>query len=221
MASQLTRPRALLKLSGVVSLDLVRFYRRSFRLVFLVALIAGISAFLLVGYLPNSFEASTSFFVSREAQPLSNNFYSYDGYYLEQAAERFAETVAALLKSQELVRAAASESRLPASPLAIEQLTTGLRVKRLGPQLLKVSFSSGRRETALSFTKNLSAAAKDFVIKINEKGDPYLSLQVLEENPFVVERRFSPLISALASFLTVFFLSFLVFTVSEINRGSD
>ena len=136
--------------------QVIRFYKKYLLSLLLLSLVISLAAGLAATRLPPSFEATQSIFVRREIQSPSESFYSYDGYYSQQAAERFTDTVVGFLKNKETVRKAAKNSGFGASTEEASRLASALRIKRVAPQLVTVSFSAGRKERAVSLVDNLT-----------------------------------------------------------------
>ena len=181
----------------------------------LLSLVISLAAGLAATRLPPSFEATQSIFVRREIQSPSESFYSYDGYYSQQAAERFTDTVVGFLKNKETVRKAAKNSGFGASTEEASRLASALRIKRVAPQLVTVSFSAGRKERAVSLVDNLTKEVGSLSASLNAKGDKFLVLSPIEPTPFVEDKQFVPLIVALSAFISVFFFSSLILAVFE------
>ena len=178
-------------------LEFIRFFRRYGFAVLFFALSLGVVSGLISLKLPSSFEASQSLFAGRQPPPPSSNFYSYDGYYSQQAAERFTDTVLGLLKNKDVLSKAAAESGWVATPEDIVKLNSRLKVKRIAPQLITISFTDIRKERAVSLVGSLTRAVINLSTSLNVQGDKLLVLNTLETNPFVEEKRFSPLIVSL------------------------
>lgn len=181
-----------------------------------------LTAGLVATRLPTSFEAAQSIFVRREVQSPSESFYSYDGYYSQQASERFTDTVVGFLKNKDTVRKAAKDSGFDSSPDETGKLTSALRIKRAAPQLITVSFSDRRKERAIALVDNLTKEVGSLSASLNAKGDKFLVLSTIEPVPFVEDKKFAPLIVALSAFIaTLLFLSLIlaVFEVAKERSG--
>jgi len=195
--------------------QVIRFYKKYLLSLLLLSLVISLAAGLAATRLPPSFEATQSIFVRREIQSPSESFYSYDGYYSQQAAERFTDTVVGFLKNKETVRKAAKNSGFGASTEEASRLASALRIKRVAPQLVTVSFSAGRKERAVSLVDNLTKEVGSLSASLNAKGDKFLVLSPIEPTPFVEDKQFVPLIVALSAFISVFFFSSLILAVFE------
>ena len=195
--------------------QVIRFYKKYLLPLLLLSLMISLAAGLTAARLPPSFEATQSIFVRREIQSPSESFYSYDGYYSQQAAERFTDTVVGFLKNKDIVRKAAKNSGFGPSPEEASALASTLRIKRVAPQLVTVSFSAGRKERAVSLVDNLTREVGSLSASLNAKGDKFLVLSTIEPTPFVEDKQFVPLVAALAAFMTVFLFSSLTLAVFE------
>lgn len=195
--------------------QVIQFYKRYFLSLLLLSLTISLVAGFAATRLPSSFEATQSIFVRREVQPPSGSFYSYDGYYSQQASERFTDTVVGFLKNKDVVRKAAKNSGFGTSPEEASALSSALRIKRVAPQLITVSFSSRSKERAASLVDNLTKEVESLSVSLNAKGDKFLTLSTLEPTPFVEDKQLMPLIVALSTFIATFLFSSLILAVFE------
>lgn len=195
--------------------QVIQFYKRYFLTLLLLSLTISLVAGFAAERIPSSFEATQSIFVRREAQSPSESFYSYDGYYSQQASERFTDTVVGFLKNKDIVRRAAKNSGFDSSPDEASALTSALRIKRVAPQLVTVSFSSWNKERAVSLVGNLTKEVESLSVSLNTKGDKFLTLSTLEPTPFVEDKQFTPLIVALCAFVATSLFSSLILAVFE------
>ena len=189
--------------------QILRFYRRYGLVLIVSSLLTALLFGILSSKLAASFGVSQSIFVRRETQPGSGNYYSYDGYYSQQAAERFTDTVVAFLKNKDIINQAATESGLARSPEEVGWVMGSFRVKRAAPQLITVSIEGSQRETVVRFVEMMTKKVTLLSVSLNAQGDKSIVLNNLESSPFVEEKRLVPWVVP----LTVFGLMFLTFSL--------
>lgn len=197
-----------------MGLEKAPFFLKKYWLVILaIASLAGVFSTLIAQKLPPLYEVSSSIFVSREITAPPTNFYSYDGYYSQQSAERFTDSLVGLLRNKEIVRQALLKSGKDGSDVA--GFSRRIKVKRLSPQLVAVSFADYREDFAVSFLGNLVTEITTRVRTLNLRGDKLISLSVLENTPFVERKEFKPAIIGLVAFFVLSLLLSLIFSFLE------
>lgn len=191
------------------AIELVWFLKKNGSKILSFSLLLALAAALVAWKLPPRFEASQTIFVGRQPQSQSANFYGYDGYYSQQSAEKFADTVVGFLRNKDLVNRALSQSGL------INQSAEPFRIKRLSPQLINLAFVHGEREKARAAVDYLSRLVMEVSQTLNVQGDSYLRLSWLEPSPLVEEKRFSPWTSFVAALLASVPVTTLVLAIFE------
>lgn len=199
--------------------ELVRLAKKFGPATLLLATLAALVAGLFSRSLQPSFEASASVFVGRESQAPSSGFYSFDGYYSQQAAERFTDTAMGVMRNKEIVKLAARESGFSDSAAGSRDFSRRLKVKRAGPQLIALSFADRQKEKAVLFIQNLAKITAQKIDELNKKGDRLLTLSVLEPVPFVEERVISPWLVSVSFFGgTVIFSAVVLILLDSFGR---
>lgn len=182
--------------------EIAKLLRQYGRPVVFVSLTVGIIAGIISRVIPPSFEVSQSLFISRQLQNPSSSFYGYDGFYSQQSAERFTDTVVGFLKSREVVKRAVTSSGFPLTVSGLDGVIERLRIKRTAPQLVTVVFKDNQRETAARFVESLGQEAIKLAESLNERGDRLLTINPLEDQASIEEKRLSALIISLSTFLS-------------------
>lgn len=168
------------------------FFLKERRLLVLGAVLFFVLGFLVAVRLPPVYKTALDLYVKRQTQPPSDKFYSFDGYYSQQAAERYTQTVVGFLRSREVLREAAEVVRQPTDPQALETLARAVRVKEAAPQLVSLSVRSTGRALVKDLSLALAQVAADKLQALNKTGDASLSLELLTTTPLTEVERFSP-----------------------------
>ncbi len=160
-----------------------------------------------------TYKASATIFVRRDAEAGSSSFYSYDGYYSIQTAEKYTDTVFGLLKSIDIRKLALERVEIAQTTKELSKLEKSILVKRVGPQAVSLTVSSKDKTYAGSVFKSMVDSLIERSEAINKLGDRRLSIALVEENPIITESKISPVLVAFAAFLmswlvSIFILSF-------------
>ncbi len=136
---------------------------------------------------PVYFRASGILFVNREAEKkvVGNNYYTYEGFYRQQTAERFTDTVVGLLKSEVILAGAGKSLGLAVDHNGLKRLSGATEVRKAAPQLVKLEV---KQKTGEQATKLWQALAKEGIEKVKTLGageDSRLLLSQVTSEPLV------------------------------------
>lgn len=189
-------------------MEMVAFVKKYFPILLITSVAAGLAAFALALNLPPSYEATQTLFVKRQAAGESKQFYTYDGYYSAQAAERFADSVYGALKSPPVLRFAIT--RVGGEEITEADLDKKIRafkVVRLSPQLISFSYRNSDRAQAQKLVSDLATSVSQMAADLESGGDSGISISFVSPEPLVVTKTLNPLLSGLAGFLLGGFFS--------------
>lgn len=191
-------------------LEILAFTKKYFPVLLATSFVSGLAATFLAGSLPLSFEATQTLFVKRQVSAESRQFYTYDGYYSAQAAERFADSVYGALKSRPVLRYAITRIAGPnATEAELDKEVKAIKVVRLSPQLISFSYRSPERGQAQSLVADLSTAVSQIASDLNKGGDEGISISFVSAEPLVATYTLNPWLSGLVGLLLGGFLSLL------------
>lgn len=184
------------------------FFKKHCRLILLVAALGALGGGFFSWRFPVSYESSQTVFVKRQTTSPSNQFYTYDGYYSAQAAERFTDSIFGALKSREVLRFLLLKTFPEGTrSKAIDKAIAGIKVKRLSPQLIGFSYRDRRWQDSQRVVENLSQGLSQLSEKLSRSGDEGISLQFINEPPQLRLRGQSLVLDGLVGFLLGGFLS--------------
>jgi capsular polysaccharide biosynthesis protein len=165
-----------------------------------VCVILGFIAGLLVFSLPNKYVAEGTLFIKRTAET-SNSFFTYEGYYSQQAAAAYTNTVSGLLESVDLQSSALIKLGIPVNEDTTRRYAHYISVKKSSPQLITVTVKQNSPDSA----KQLWTALVDELLstngQINQNGDTKLSISEISTQPVVNQTFKSIWLDAVAGIL--------------------
>ncbi|MCL5003883.1 MAG: hypothetical protein M1352_01275 [Patescibacteria group bacterium] len=191
---------------------LSKFLKIYWRFVLFMFLVFGLAGFLLTLAEKPSFEASQTFFVKRQTTVENRQFYTYDGYYSSQAAERFADSLFGALSSRDVLRLALSENRAMA-PRQLSAEINGVKIRRLSPQLVNFAYKSQNLKEATDVVAALSAFVSKLTGELSQGGDTGVTVSFISSSPLIITHSPSFIINTLVGALLGLFLSFLASAV--------
>lgn len=135
------------------------------------------------------YEATLLFYVKRKIEPVSSEYYSYDGYYASQVAKEYSDTVVGFFQSVEVLKRAGEISHyIPTDVEDLNDLSQKIRVTKEAPQLIKASIVLDSSQKASEVIKAVGQAGIERVLLLNQTGDPYLSVDVVDSEPLVFKK---------------------------------
>ncbi len=175
-------------------LEILRFVKKYFFFLTAVSLIGALAGYFITRGQTPLYEASQTIFVKRQTSLEGRPYYTYDGYYSVQAAERFADSLLGILKSREVLKFALSQS-VSSGSANWEKEVGKIKVRRLSPQLVSYAYRSLSRGQAEELISALSAAVTKLARDLNEGGDVGLSFSFISPRPLVTVKSVSLIIN--------------------------
>lgn len=176
----------------------------------LVGIILGYAYFLI----PHTYTASGSFYINRavQIQKENNGYFTYEGYYSQQTALSYTNTVVALLESYDVRSESLKNLNIQVNEASLRKYGRLIKVKKMGPQLVTLTTKQKTANEAEDLWKSVSKTLVEKTSNINERGDSNLNISAVIENP-VIKESYKPLFvcvltgAFLATFFAVIFVS--------------
>lgn len=163
------------------------------------------AAFLLglaiTAQIPPIYRATLDLYVKRQTPPPSERFYSFDGFYSQQAAERYTPTVIGFLRNRDILRLAAEKIKQPTDQFSLKKLSQTVKVKEAAPQLATLTVASLRADLAKDLSLALAEAAVQRLKFLNETGDAALAIDLVTATPLVEVEKPSLWLGGLVGFI--------------------
>ena len=175
-----------------------------------MGLIAGVLFYLL----PSNYIASGSFYVTRK-EDNSESFFTYEGYYSQQTATTYTNSVVALAESVDVKKQVLNKLDIPVNTQNIRKINKSVSVKKTGPQIVNITLKDKDLDKAKTLWEGVSEILIDTSKEINLEGDGKLSVVKISEEPFIKET-YKPLwITSGAGILFGFSLGMLIIGLKE------
>lgn len=195
--------------------DYVKIIKKGLPLLVILATAFGVLAFLVSQNLPTTYSASLTIYVKRQATEASPDYYTFDGYYSQQAAEKFTETVIGFLRSKDILLASAKLADLPTDQQSLEQLDGSIKIKQVAPQLVWLKVEQKDSEEAKKFCTALAQATTERINLLNQTGDKAISVDLLNPEPLVEKNEPKIVLNSLVGILVGALLAFLFVFLKE------
>ncbi len=192
--------------------DFIKVLSKSFKASLTLGLVFAAIALVFAFMVPNKYKASANLFVTRQAEQPNDNYFTYEGYYAGQTAEKYTDTVIGLLKSPEMKRKALEVLGKPFTNTDVISLERNIVVKRTGPQLIYFSIIGMDSNYVQEVWMSLARSVITQSTQLNVMGDAGLSIDIVDEKPIVSKVTANPFTLSAGAFLLGVFL--VVFTKS-------
>ncbi|MFW6110182.1 MAG: Wzz/FepE/Etk N-terminal domain-containing protein [Patescibacteria group bacterium] len=204
-------------------LELTEIVRKYWKILTVVPLVVAVVVVVVTFQIPPRFDAFLNLYITRKVQDPSGEYYTYDGYYGQQAAERYTDTVVGVLKSKDVLRAVLRELEMPRDQDTLQTLEKKVSVEKVAPQLVSVKVTQrwerGENWKAENVVNSLATEVIARMDSLNENGDDAVSVQTLDEEPVVEKQDPLPALNALvAAFLFLGVTFFAVLFKEYLNQ---
>lgn len=133
---------------------------------------------------PKGWQASTTLYVHRVNPSNLSSVYDYDGYYAQQAAQQYTDTVVGLLKTQDLASWAAQIASDSADPATI---LNGVQVKKVAPQLVSLTVTRSTQNEARDELIALAQATAERSAALNDQYGRTYKVEMVTGQPLLSE----------------------------------
>lgn len=189
----------------------------------LSTIIFAVVALVVSLQIPPLHTAQVTLYIKRDAQPASEEFYNYDGYYAQQAAERYTDTVAGLLRTKGMLQDSLYEIDAPVSQELLRAVQKKVEIKKTAPQLVQILAAKRFNYKEDWQPRELVTAMAENIVRredeLNQDGDEAFSIEILNDEPIVESREPIVWLNTLVAALLGMFLSFFLFCFREYVKG--
>lgn len=166
---------------------LLAFIKKNALITTLIVLIFGLVGVGVYYLLPIKYLASGSLYVKRSVENGDSRYFTYEGYYNQQTAISYTNTVMGFLESIDVRSKALNNLGLPVSEQSLRQLGKQIKVKKSGNQLITLSVKDSSPQQAQNLWNELAKNTINTAQQLNKDSDPALQISQLQEGPVVKE----------------------------------
>lgn len=142
--------------------------------------LAGILTFYLI---PVKYVSSGSLFISRNTNPQQPDHFTYEGYYSQQAALSYTNSIMGLMESEDILAETLQNMQMEVTEENLRKLSRRVATKKSGPQLIELSIKAPSPEEAERIWVLHSGNTIETIEKIKSNGDPQLNINKIRQNP--------------------------------------
>ena len=168
----------------------------------LISAAAGVLAFVWAERSQPDYQVHYSYLVSLSERETANDF-RYDGYYALSATDLFAATLAAWVKTPEVIAEAYRRASLAIPSDEPRALLKTVTADKTGPQLVQITVRHPDKEAALRLAEGLQAVMQENVTRYHQEGIPALKFNVVPTAYWIGVNRVAVLVIAFGTFIIV------------------
>lgn len=193
--------------------DILKKIRKNSGMLTICTLI-GLLAGVLFHLLPSTYIASGSFYITRK-EDNSESFFTYEGYYSQQTATTYTNSVVALAESVDVKKQVLNKLDFPINKYNVRKINKSLSVKKTGPQIINITFKDKDIKKAETIWECVADILIETSININRDGDGKLTVVKISEKPFIKESYKPISISSIVGILFGFSLGTVIISLKE------
>jgi capsular polysaccharide biosynthesis protein len=179
--------------------ELLKLSKKFKVLLISLLVLGGLGATIISSLIPTKYIASTTLYIGREPQKPGEDYYTYDGFYSQQASREYTDTVVGLLKTSDIYRSALE--KLETKDVSASEFLSSANVRKVSPQVISVSVTREDREEANKFLVVLSQTVAEKSKSLNQLGDKNFFVGTVNAQPLVTISKVPTLLNGLVGAL--------------------
>lgn len=168
---------------------------------------------LLFFYIPKKYYTTGSLYITRKVSTNEASYYSYDGYYSQQVALSYTNTVLATLESKDILSKSLNSMAIDINDKNLRKYKNNIEGKKEGPQMITFTVKGNTKENTEMLWNNLIKETTEKLNLINaDSGDKNISINKLVEKPVTVQLHYPLYICLIFGSLIMLFINFMFLT---------
>ena len=168
--------------------EYLKIIKKNSKLILIIGIIAGVSAFVFSAVQPIKYETSLSLSIIKDKTQVTDDF-KYDGYYALQSSEIIADSIEQWLKSPEIVNAIYQKAEVEQDFKNIKSYTKKITAHKMSPQFVEVKFKGNSREEVEKVSTAIAEVVNAKIKKLKEASEQEISFSINSGNPVIVENK--------------------------------
>ncbi len=177
--------------------EIAYFFKKVSKKLLAFFVIGGLIGFAVFTILSIKYVSSGTFYIGRKVAE-HKDFYAYSGYYDQQTAISYTDTVRGLLESRDIKAMLLEKLNTDTDARNLRRLSNKVRVKDKGPQLVEIEIRENSRESGEKTFLLLADIIDEINGSLGEKSDRNLSIQKVKDLPVTRRVNREPFVFGLA-----------------------
>lgn len=167
--------------------DLINILKQNVKLILISILLMGITGALAYYFLPPRYYATGSLFVRRSIYPYSEGHFTYEGYYGQQAAMSYTNSVIGLIESDDILSQSLSVLGIQVNQKNLRNYSKRIKTRKTGPQLIELIVKGESFEQAEELWQTMADSTINSLNNISRANDPFVGIIKVSEKPVLKE----------------------------------
>lgn len=199
--------------------EFIKIIKAKYKLIFAIAVLTGVSAYIFSAAQSKQYETSLSLFVIKSETQDTSDF-KYDGYYALQAAESISSSMEQWLKDPETVNTIYQKAQLGTDFGDLKSYAKKFKAKKMSSQHIEVKFKTESEKEAEKISSAILEItdAKLKTMKTESKDEVSFALE--KTNPLIIENRPDAIINLIIGLISGLFLGIFVVLLKEYFSAS-
>ncbi len=177
--------------------EMISFGKKYIKILVASMVLMGIMGALAYYFLPLKHYATGSLFIRRSIYPYSESHFTYEGYYGQQAAMSYANSVIGLIESEDIRAQVLNTLEIPVNEKTFRKYERKIRTIKSGPQLIGLVVKESDPQEAEKLWQAVADSTINTMNGISRVNDPFVGVIKISEDPIVREGYRNPVIYVL------------------------
>lgn len=198
--------------------EILMFLISRWKALLIFCLVFGICGILAFYYLPQKVSVTGTLYVTRTVDS-SKDFFTYDGYYAQQTASAYSQSLIGLIESPALQTKVMNSLNIDLNPTNLRKLSQNISVKKVSNQVIGLTVKGNNQEDALTKWKTVKDTVITLSTELTTQSDSGLKVISISDSGIVVPSFYSLGLYWLISSLFGLFTGVLVLALKEYLYG--
>jgi capsular polysaccharide biosynthesis protein len=167
--------------------DILKFTKKNAIKITAVGLFFGLLGVAVYYWVPTKYLASGSIYVKRSVENGEGKYFTYEGYYNQQTATSYTNTVMGFLESIDVRSQSLENLGFDVTESSLRRLGKQIKIKKAGNQLITLSVKDISPQYAQALWLELARNTISTAQTLNSNSDPALQISMLKDLPVVKE----------------------------------
>lgn len=177
--------------------EMISFGKKNIKILVASIILMGAIGALAYYFLPVKHYATGSLFIRRSIYPYSEGHFTYEGYYGQQAAMSYANSVIGLIESEDIRAQTLTALEIPVNEETLRKYERKIRTVKSGPQLIGLVVKENGPQEAEKLWQAVADSTINTMNGISRVNDPFVGVVKISENPIIREGYRNPVICVL------------------------
>ena len=175
---------------------LIRIIQKDIVLILVLGIITALSALIFNKFKPLTYSVFCAISISQAEEDPTKD-YKYDNYYSGQAIDDFTDSLEKWFSDASLISASYKNAGIDLGDLSIRQRSKLVKARKLAPQYIEMRFNAKSPDEGFAVTRSLIATLRSRVAEL--RGDRQVWFTINAQEPLILNDKWDPLVTALAS----------------------